>query len=48
MLHLGMFTNTYKMFYRQGASNLYTVNDYGDLVYINFEQVSFIVSNWSY
>ena len=47
MLHLGMFINTHKMFYRQGASNLYIVNDFGELVYINFDQVIFIVNNWN-
>lgn len=48
MLHLGMFANTHRMFYRQGASNLYTVNDYGELVYINFEQVIFTIGTWGY
>ena len=47
MIHLGMFVNTYRMFYRQGASNMYTVNDFGELVYINFDKVVFIVSTWS-
>lgn len=46
MLHIGMFTNTHRMFYRQGASNMYTVNDFGELVYITFDQVVFIVSTW--
>lgn len=39
-----MFANTYRLYYRQGASNFYTVDDYGSLAYVNFETIVFNIA----
>lgn len=39
-----MFENTHRLFYRQGASNFYTVGDFGDLVYVPFDAVIFVIT----
>lgn len=39
-----MYANTYRLYYRQGASNFYTVDDYGDIVYIPFDTVIFVIT----
>lgn len=40
-----MYTNTYRLYYRQGAANFYTVNDYGDLVYVEFDKVISVITH---
>lgn len=39
-----MYYNTFKLYYRQGTANLYTVDDFGDLVYIPFDAVIFVIT----
>lgn len=41
MLHYGLFANTFKFYYRQGVSNFYTVDNFGNLKYIEFDLVCF-------
>lgn len=45
MLHQGLFANTYRLYYRQGASNFYTVDDYGNLKYVEYELFAFVICN---
>lgn len=39
-----MYANTFRLYYRQGASNFYTVGDFGDLVYVNLDALLFVIA----
>lgn len=36
-----MYANTFKLYYRQGNLNFYTVDNFGDLHCIQLDQVSY-------
>lgn len=40
-----MYANTYRLYYRQGVANFYTVNDFGDLVYVEYYKVLSVITH---
>jgi hypothetical protein len=40
-----MYSNTFKLYYRQGATNFYTVDDFGNLHYIDYYKVISVITH---
>ena len=43
-MNIGFYSNTFRLFYRQGVSNFYTVDDFGNLKYITFDTVVYVIA----